>query len=620
MKITVANLNRDLNVLADPPDIRDRVYQPALLALRPRVDRPVDCNVLDQGQEGSCTGFGLAAVIDQLLRRQQRPEQGVSARMLYEMAKHHDEWPGHEYAGSSCRGAIQGWKNMGVCSVGTWPHRDLHGGLTVRRAIEARRITLGAYYRLRPEVVDYHAAINEVGAVYCSAQVHDGWKRPIVRGTGDHRYAVIKPYDRPRGGHAFAIVGYDEDGFWVQNSWGPQWGVEGVARWLYEDWSKNVSDGWVVQLALPTPQIFGRQHHRTRDVALGDGPDEDNTKPFFGEYAPKRLEIAGHFVHFDDGSFKRSGNYWSNRKDVRQTAEQLAESTKYDSLLIYVHGGLNSPKASARRIQALKDGFKRNRVYPFHIMYDTGLTEEITDVVKRGWQLSQQRAGGFTDWTDAFIEWAVRKPGTALWEEMKRDARLPFQPKGDGSETIREFASRLAKTTKAIHMAGHSTGGIALGHLLSGLEARGVRIRIKTMTLFAPACRLDFFNEHYLPCLRHTAKHVYIDKLTVYNLTDEFERDDQVAGVYRKSLLYLVSRAFERGNDVPLLGMSQHSKPLSTLQRTEFIYSGERRRRSRSATHGGFDNDRTTMNNLLNSIMGQNKVLRKFTQDEMGGY
>jgi len=26
------------------------------------------------------------------------------------------------------------------------------------------------------------------------------------------------------GGHAFAIVAYDKDGFWIQNSWGRRWG------------------------------------------------------------------------------------------------------------------------------------------------------------------------------------------------------------------------------------------------------------------------------------------------------------------------------------------------------------------------------------------------------------
>ena len=37
--------------------------------------------------------------------------------MFYELAKLYDEWPGQDYEGSSCRGALKGWHKHGVCSV-----------------------------------------------------------------------------------------------------------------------------------------------------------------------------------------------------------------------------------------------------------------------------------------------------------------------------------------------------------------------------------------------------------------------------------------------------------------------------------------------------------------------
>jgi hypothetical protein len=618
-----AGEERVLNVLSDAPDIRDRAYEPALIALARDVKPPANRVVLDQGVEGACTGFGLAAVIDQLLRRQQRAEQRVSARMLYEMAKLHDEWPGSEYEGSSCRGAVRGWKNMGVCDDASWPYvspaNQVPEGLTVDRAIEARRITVGAYYRLRAEVVDYHAEINEVGALYCSAAVHAGWQAPVVRGRGTDHIAIIEPCATSIGGHAFAIVGYNAEGFWVQNSWGKSWGVNGVALWLYEDWLEYVSDGWVVQLALPTPQIFGNlagvRRAPTGEVRQGDERDKIFSRP-----APKRLEIAGHFVHFDDGRFKARGNYWSTLDDVKNSADRLADSSSYDKLLVYAHGGLNDPKASARRVRSLGDAFKRNRIYPFHIMYDTGLAEEINDLVLRGKRASEGRSGGFSDWTDSLVETAARKLGTAIWGEMKRDAELPFRPGGDGLSAIAEFASRLAGTNKEIHLAGHSTGAIVLGHLLSGLEAMGLAVRIKTLTLFAPACRIDFFRATYQRFLDGRAAHVSVDQLVVYNLTDELERDDQVALVYRKSLLYLVSRAFERDTDVRLLGLEKYTKRLRGVPKTKFVYAnGGSSRSSKSETHGGFDNDLATMNHRLRRIVGRGPI-EEFTEDEMRAY
>ncbi|WP_228278013.1 hypothetical protein, partial [Acinetobacter nosocomialis] len=46
----------------------------------------------------------------------------VSPRMFYELAKLYDEWPGQDYEGSSCRGALKGWHKHGVCRWDLWPY------------------------------------------------------------------------------------------------------------------------------------------------------------------------------------------------------------------------------------------------------------------------------------------------------------------------------------------------------------------------------------------------------------------------------------------------------------------------------------------------------------------
>lgn len=106
----------------DSLDFRDRIYAPALHALpERRYPDPPCIHVRDQGSEGACTGFGLAAVIDYLGAEHARrsddalPFRPVSARMLYEMAKAHDRWPGTDYQGSSARASMKGWHKNGVC-------------------------------------------------------------------------------------------------------------------------------------------------------------------------------------------------------------------------------------------------------------------------------------------------------------------------------------------------------------------------------------------------------------------------------------------------------------------------------------------------------------------------
>jgi len=79
--------------------------------------------ILNQGQEGACTGFGLATVIHYLLRtRRVVPDRAeVSPWMLYEMARRYDEWPGERYEGSSARGAMKGWHKHGICAEKLYP-------------------------------------------------------------------------------------------------------------------------------------------------------------------------------------------------------------------------------------------------------------------------------------------------------------------------------------------------------------------------------------------------------------------------------------------------------------------------------------------------------------------
>lgn len=603
--------NYATNATADVPDLRDYIYQPSLNQMDAAKSPQWDLVIRDQGREGACTGFSLCAVIN-YLNQERRVDLEVSARMLYEMARKNDEWPGEEYDGSSLRGAIKGWKNMGVCSEEEWPYKT-RGGLdylTISAARDARKNTIASYYRLLPEIAHFHSAINESGIVAVSARVHKGWQNP--------REGVIEKSDDMIGGHAFAVVGYNEGGFIVQNSWGKKWGDNGLALWSYEDWVENVMDAWVISLAIPTPQIFGKEAVSYRGFQSGGDTDGDGKSAF--SRAVDRVEIAGHFVHIDDGKYHDSGRYWSNAADVEQTAKLVADSKDYQHLLFYFHGGLNAPKASAKRIRAMKDGFKRNGVYPFHVMYDTGLAEELMDLIRRKGKASSERVGGVSDWTDRFLEGILRKPGTLIWDEMKRDAHAAFDSGSAGLNALNHFIKHLryAPSTrkKKIHIAGHSTGAIVIAHLLRALQNR--KIEIASCSLLAPAASVDLFDSHYGPIYRNKKK-LRLKKLNIYSLKDHVERDDNVAAIYRKSLLYLVSNSFEHGGrETPISGLENFLKHVHVENKKPQVYYSNGRTGSytRSRSHGGFDNDLTTMNHVLKTVLGR-VPKSKFTKEEL---
>jgi C1A family cysteine protease len=191
----------------------------------------------------------MATVAHYLLRTRalRRDEEEVSPRMAYEMAKRYDRWSGEDYSGSSCRGAVKAWQKHGVCSADLWPYRSdkEDTDLSPERSADAAKRPLGAYQRVNArDLAHIHAALTEVGVLFASGRVHKGWHR--VRSDG------IVPFDEEvTGGHAFALVGYDQYGLWFQNSWGETWGQRGCGRIAYSDWLKNGMDLWVCRLGVP---------------------------------------------------------------------------------------------------------------------------------------------------------------------------------------------------------------------------------------------------------------------------------------------------------------------------------------------------------------------------------
>lgn len=608
---------RRLDVLRDVPDIRDRLYEPTLRPLPSRMKPPTGLAILDQGEEGACTGFALAATINILLGRAAKLNGGarmavrrVSPYMLYDMARRHDEWPGNGGDGSSPRGALRGFFNAGACAEKFWsspqPNRKSAakgkaapqpavpvGFVSLAAAEDARKTALGAYYRLRPHLPDYHAAISETGVIYASAAVHGGWDDP--------KKGII-PDGKGTSLHAFAIVGYDDTGFWVQNSWGKDWGNKGLAHWSYKDWASNIEDAWVLQLAVQAPTAFGLGISRGNAQGAAEIARVKRARPV-------RNDIAGHFVHVDDGAFVTKGNYWSNHDDVAATADLLAGSDKYQHLLFIVHGGLNSADEAAIRTAAMVNVFKANGIYPYSVIYETGLMETLKDsILGRGGEVTQ-RTGGLLDITDALIERAVGPVGTRLWREMKGDARRPFETGGAGETSINLFAQALARRTKPaikVHVLAHSLGSVLTGHFLSALDRLVPGgFLLDSCSLMAPACSLEFFNDKYLPHLSGGGSKVSIAKTVIYALTDSDEQCDTVTPLYNKSLLYLVSNALEEKDRMPLLGMQAfHGQLGPAAGKLQMIYA-EDPQPCQSKTHGGFDNDPPTMNNVLKTVLGK---------------
>jgi hypothetical protein len=611
-------------VTKDPLDLRDFMYEGSLLELPFRLDnRKKVPKILDQKKEGACTGFGLAAVVNFLFRNREYPppmKDRVSPRMLYEMAKRYDEWRGENYDGSSIRGAMKGWHRHGVCRDEVWRYVENEPGtFTKEREKDACRRPLGAYFRVRHLHLNHmQSALREAGILYASSDVHEGWY------DVDPRTGQI-PYSRKKaGGHAFAIVGYDDVGFWIQNSWGPKWGLKGFCRISYDDWLENSYDCWVARLGVPAVSAaMAGEAARGRVATFDYIPHEEVVQ----------AEIRSHYVSLgNDGRLESSGRYATGPAEVERIIGQEFDNKTAGwrgkkRLALYAHGGLNNEKAAASRIASLQPYFLGNRIYPLSFIWHTGFLDSCTGIVQDafrrdrlvGWRPDLKER--FRDLLDEAIELGARPLGRPIWRQIKDNARRASVEADGGARIV---ASRIAAHVgrhpdAELHLIGHSAGSIFYAYLIPLLVE--MKVPIKTLTLYAAACTTELFEANILP---HVGR--AIEQLAVFNMNDETERADSIGPAYNKSLLYLVSEAFEEGKHDALLGMEKFltedaaiKKALGqpavaagpTVIRTAGVPAGIKLA-SRCTSHGGFDNDEGTLNSTLRIITGGNALAREF--------
>jgi hypothetical protein len=674
----VKSIGRTLDARPDRLDLRDREFVPNVVSLpeqwpenqeiRKLLPRYCDAGlVLDQGSEGACTGFGLACVVNYLYWRtavangKRSKQRSVSTRMLYHLARFYDEWPGEDYVGSSCRGALKAWHKHGVCTDELWPYRDRDDKVRFVApaplwAEDALQRRLGVYYRVnRGSVVDMQAAIVEIGAIYVSSDVHDGWgiqasKRSM---TGHDALPIVQPMKKPDslGGHAFALVGFNRRGFVVQNSWGLDWGNCGFAVLPYEEWVKYGTDAWICALGVPADA--------TKKTSSVPTPRKEKTViaragaiSFTSTGAKARPEVAKEvrawsaeeayrhtLVMGNDGQvINRIVTHEDATACVRDIAcdAPFAAGAKAQRLVIYAHGGLNSEDASIERIQTLAPYFRANGTYPLFLTWRTGPTETLAAILEDELKKVPRPEGDIGDLfervketvvevLDRTIEVLARPVAKPIWSEMKQNAQAAADA-GRGCTLLADALAALKAQAPQLelHLVGHSAGSIVLGHLLDLLSAR--QLKVASCHLYAPACTVRFALDHFAPAVRSGL----LDRKRwhIHLLSDTNEICDTV-GPYRKSLLYLVSRALEGCHKMPILGLEQvfdardnpkwHDSEQETLKawqrfwRTDGgtlsvvedkqVSTGTKGRRIQAA-HGSFDNDAETIAFTLRRITG----------------
>ncbi|WP_194409437.1 caspase family protein [Microbacterium cremeum] len=365
---------------------------------------------------------------------------------------------------------------------------------------------------------------------------------------------------------------------------------------------------------------------RTRAEAPETSPDAAGTGASRGGLTPAQLAaLRPHVVATEDGELAKTST--ARPKTVAEFATTAADIRRIFSkdlpaflaahpeapvpIVIYAHGGLVDKAAGLATAHAQVDWWKENGAFPIHMVWESGLFTALADVIMR------RRPGkrGFADYTDGVIEAAARLlGGTQVWGDMKLDAAAGSMDGGGASVLADELAKFVAahRDDVTVHAVGHSAGSIFHAHFVPRALAAGVP-RFDSVSLLAPAVRVDTFEQTLL----QAAEDDRIGELSVFTMTDAKERDDNCFTLYRKSLLYLVSRAFEPERDAAILGMEKYLR--GSRRSVEYLsahadrlvlspVAGPARRSSSATSHGGFDNDPPTMTAVALRVTGGDTV------------
>ena len=454
-------------VLPDPPDFRDLDYRPSLVALPDHKLLPdaYPPEVLDQGEEPSCTAFALAHLLA-ILQCKSKNDPKISTRMAYEMARLHDDVAGRQTAGSTLRGVIKGFFHNGIATLNATEKKEWGRGkkgwtLTYDIAKNARGLSLGAYYRLMPKIADYHSAIAETGAILVSAQVHKGWETPI-----DGRIAFSSQPATAK--HAFVIVGYDSEGFIVLNSFGRKWSswemAHGRAHWSYEDWAENIIDGWVLRPAVSAPNAFGKTAKAAFWGDQGTAKAEKNPMP-------RRAEIIGHSIITERGDLLDYGRFASDLATLNETARIFGNKTidgqpKYKHLLLFAHSELTREEAAQSWTFATKQFFKQNKIYPISILiepaYAIAFRNHFDGVIAEAKKRLPETAPGFAD----LVISRLKVFGPKIWKSHSEAVQYAFRKNSTARKGIMNLIGGAMEARLEIHLAGHLRGALIVEKML----------------------------------------------------------------------------------------------------------------------------------------------------------
>jgi len=245
----------------DDRDLRFSTLRLSLQVLPSAIDwRPAANPIEDQGNLGSCTGFGCGRATELLHALNGVPLPSRSKLWLY-WYERFLEHTVTEDSGAMIRDGMRVLKKLGCPPSTDWPYDEalyVEHPPSVPELADATVARISSFYRVHT-VLEAKQALALRHPVTIGFQVFDSFEGVQAARTG-----VIPVPDINRenflGGHCMCLLGYQDipnptdcpaEHFIAANSWGTGWGAKGYCFLPYALFNRTldvVSDLWVPRL------------------------------------------------------------------------------------------------------------------------------------------------------------------------------------------------------------------------------------------------------------------------------------------------------------------------------------------------------------------------------------
>lgn len=230
-----------------PLDVRDYTIDMVAMAEAPLPETYL-CNsmkVLNQGSVGSCVAHACATAMGYGEKKSgMTTAHDFSRGFIYGNRKVTD----YQGEGMYIRQALKQLNHCGDCEYEDFPYNETYPN--VKKKIDNDKENL--YAKAEPfKIVNYfrcysndevkRALLNQ-GAVVLSIPIYDSFSADCPLPSKEDKY---------KGGHAMCVIGWDETGWIIQNSWSKAWGKKGTLHLPYE---YPINEFWGITVNTDVPQ------------------------------------------------------------------------------------------------------------------------------------------------------------------------------------------------------------------------------------------------------------------------------------------------------------------------------------------------------------------------------